>query len=884
MTVFVGRDQVIQDLLNRFDRAVGGEGGVLFISGEAGAGKSALVTRFLVEAALRVPDAWVIATGCSEQYGAGEPYQPFVDAFRDLTAGGKRLGRKRSLRELAAQLAPFWVQAIPVAGDIIAATVVTAAELKQSFGGTAATVAPPSAEALFFQYTELFLAAATEHPLLLFIDDLHWADRASVSLLGHLARKVADKPALIVGTYRTADVEVAKHPVKQAKLELQRYGVAEELVLEALDSASLAKLVEQELGAPPTPELLHLLTRRAGGNPLFFGELLKWLLEQEHAIRTNGEWSLAGTIEEIQVPRSAESVIEKRLARLDDETYRVLEYASVEGDEFDSTVLAQLLGLDELELEERIDPIVRTHKLVRLAETRNLPNGEPTSVYQFSHTLIQDVLLENLRGKRRILLHRKVAGILEEIYSDDTDLISHKLAIHYDQGRVSEKACDFALRAAERASRVYAHWDAIELLQLAFRNSQSEGERIEALDRLGDAHRFVGHYAQALEHYREALSMVGAGGYRRALSIRTKVAMVERDLGSRPPEELTAQLESLAQEAREGGASEELCDILWSLCLVPGSKREVAEEALEVAGQLGNSELESKAHYMLATTLMFGEDPAEATEHLAEALQCAESRGDKFRMGRCHNLIAIVHVLLGDYRKAVKSFEAAASLFDEVKDPRTESSARNNLAQLLIRTGEWEEADENLREAVRLDQRMGATASLLHPLENRARMYEGMGDRAQAQVQWRELLELAGETGYWDTEIVARCGLGSGHLESGDLESARAELRAARELVRDEAWTEVREDLDLLAARIAAAEGDTAGVLKILESAERELASRDRYVWACYRLYQGELLSGEDDARALEILEEARDVFRRLGARPMIQRADELIAVSRGGS
>jgi predicted ATPase len=194
------------------------------------------------------------------------------------------------------------------------------------------------------------------------------------------------------------------------------------------------------------------------------------------AVERDEEWHLSGSFEEIEIPRSVESVIEKRLSRLDPDTYRVLEYASVEGDEFDSTVLAQLLDVEELELEEQLDPIVRTHKLIRLAGTRDLPSGEPTSIYEFNHTLTQDVLHRGLQGKRRILLHRKIAGILEKTYAPDTEIVSHKLAFHFDQGRVPERAWEFALRAAERASRVYAHWDAIDLLQVGLRNSRANGD------------------------------------------------------------------------------------------------------------------------------------------------------------------------------------------------------------------------------------------------------------------------------------------------------------------------------------------------------------------------------------------------------------------------
>jgi tetratricopeptide (TPR) repeat protein len=878
MTVFVGRTGELERLMGRLERAIQGEGGAVFITGEAGAGKSTLTQRFLVDAALRAPEARVISTDCSEQYGAGEPYQPFVDAFRDLLSD-ERGGAKKSLRDIARQLAPYWVQAIPVAGDIIAATMVTAAELKQTLGGATATAAPPSEEALFFQYTELFLAAASEHPVVLFIDDLHWADRASVSLLGHLVRRISDKPALVVGTYRPADVEVSKHPIKQAKLELERYGVAEELALDALDSLSLSEFVAQELGAPSTPDLLHLLEQRAGSNPLFFGELLKWLVEQGLAVERDGEWDLSASFEDIEIPRSVESVIEKRLSRLDPDTYRVLEYASVEGDEFDSTVLAQLLEVDELELEEQLDPIVRAHKLIRLAETRDLPSGEPTSVYEFNHTLTQDVLHRNLQGKRRILLHRKIADILEKIYAPETESISHKLAFHFDQGRVPERAWKFALEAAGRASRVYAHWDAIDLLKVALRNSRSPAEQVASLERLGDEHRLAGHYPEALRNLNRALAAQTAEDKPvAALTLKRKIASIERDCGSSSPDELRQRLKALAEAARGAEESAELCEILWLLGKIPGTGVDYAAEALEIAEVLDEPHLLARAQFELGGALMGGENPAEAVPHVREALKVGEQVGDKFRMGRCFNCLGIIEVLVGDYDEATRAFGAAAELFDALADPMTEAAVRNNLGQLLLRMGRFKAAEENLIEAIRLARRMDATARLLHHLENMARVQQAVGEAERAEKVWQELLDLAKGMGYWESEIVARCGLGSLFLDAGDSDRARAEHDAAWSLLHDDAWTECREDVDMLAARLAAHDGDVQAAIRILEGAEAELVSRDPYLWATFRLMHAELVVLDNATRAEQMVHECLETFGKLGAEPMIERANQLLA------
>ncbi len=896
MTVFVGRARELDHLTQRFEQALEGRGGVVFITGEAGAGKSSLCRRFLVEAALRVPEARVIAGDCSEQYGAGEPYQPFVEALHDLLTADGRAGGRLSFREMARELAPHWLAAIPVAGDIVAATVATAMELRESFGGTTATAAPPSEEALFFQYTELLLAAAARQPLVLFLDDLHWADHASVSLLMHVARKVADKPVLILGTYRAADVEVAEHPIKRAKLELERYGVAEELALASLESADFAALIAEELGGPPTRELLEWLERRAGSNPLFFSELLRWLVDSGIAGERYGEWALARVPEEFDIPRSAASAIEKRLTRLDPELYRILEYASVEGDEFDSTVLARMLEMDELELEEKIEPLVSAHRLIRHSEMRDLPGGEITDVYVFAHTLFQDVLHRNVRGKRKVLLHRKVAQILEEIFGADKELIVHKLAIHYDEGRLPDRAYEFSLRAAERASRVYAHWDALGLLQRALRNCGSEDNRVEVVDRLGEENRLIGRFSDALERFDEALEISESLGDRhRRLALKRKKFLVERDHGHLSAADLLDQLRDLTEEARELGAREELCQILWTrshpLHETCGGDREsvdaadLAREALSIAEQLGKPDLAARAHYELGTALAFGGHPAEGITHLGESLGFYQQAGDKDRIGRCRNCMAVAHAMQGKYRAAAQEFQEAATAFDEIGHPASEASVRNNLGVLLSRIGDWAGAEENLREAARLFQLTDATVQLLHPLQNLAELRQAMGDLDAARDQWEKLLERARETGYWKAEIIALCGLGVVRLERGDLDGARQQMEAARKLMREEeGWSESQEACQLFAARLSAAEGDIERSLQLLESAAEALAERDRYLWAKVRLMEGEISSARDAKGALLPVRQALAAFEELGAEPMRERAADLLARLEGRS
>ena len=881
MSVFVGRERELAWLEQRLERAVAGNGRVVFITGEPGAGKSSLISRFMVNANLRLPDVQLIGADCSEQFGAAEPYEPFVEAFRDLMSREQKPGSRWSnLRDLAAEVAPAWIEVIPVAGAIISASVTTAMELKK--GGTA--TAAPSEEALLFQYTELFFAAAAKHPVVLFIDDLHWADSASVTLLAHLARRIKDKPILIIGTFRPADVDVTRHPIRQAKLELERYGVAEELPLPPLDQSALAALIEEQLQAPGTPELLEWLTRNAGENPLFFSELLRWLVEQEYARLQHDEWALVRVPESIEVPRTAESAIERRLSRLDPEVYKVVEYASVAGNEFDSTSLATLLGMDELALEEAMEPVVSGHRLARLVDTRDLPNGDLASIYQFSHSLIQDVLHNNLQGKRRILLHRKMAETLEHLYETDLDSIANRLAVHFDEGRISARAFEFALRGAGRASRMYAHRDAVDLIRRALRNAGDDGQKLEALDRLGDACRMIGNFPDALAAMTEALDLAELKDDKpRALSLKYRLVEVERDHGGTNVARLSEQLAVLANEARALPAPEQLCVILWRINDLPGQADEdalrLAMEALETAHAVARPALVARAAFNLGRTHAFGKDPAAAVSHIQQAVQIYQELSDSIGLGTCHTALGIAHGRLGAFAAAQEDFGVALKHFEKAADPVNTALVLNNLGVTLTRLGDWDAAEARLRESLRITERLNAAARVLLPLENLTELFYTREQWDAVKVHCVLLLERARACGYWSYEIIAHARTGLALLRSGDVAGALAEEAAAQEiLAAHPEWFDERVHYDLLTAELAAHANDNTRAATVLQEAEARLAGSDLYILATVTLTRARVTASADRAEAAGLARQALGMFESIGANIMQQRARALLA------
>ncbi|HSK17777.1 MAG TPA: AAA family ATPase [Longimicrobiales bacterium] len=879
--MFVGREQELAWLEQRLDRARSGRGRVVFITAEPGAGKSSLVSQFLAATTVRLPDVRIIGADCSEQFGAAQPYEPFIEAFRGLltTTAEKTGNRWSEWRGMAAAVAPAWIGAIPVAGAIISASLTTAMELKK--GGTATAAA--SEEALFFQYAEMFFAVAARQTVLLFIDDLHWADSASVSLLNYLARRIRDRPVLIVGSFRPADVDVSKHPIRSVKVELERYGVAEELPLPRLDRSALAKFIEEDLGAPGTPELLEWLDRQAGENPLFFGELLRWLVDQGFAAKRHGEWALVSIPESIAVPQSAESAIERRLSRLDPEIYKLIEYASVQGNEFDSTTLSMVLGQDELELEEALEPIVKVHRLARLVETRDLPNGDLASTYQFTHSLVQDVLHSNLQGKRRILLHRRVAEALEGVYAKDLDPVAHRLAFHYDEGRNQERAYAFAMRGSTLASRMYAHRDAVALIRRALRNAQNDEDRLLALDRLGDASHVVGAYAEALEALTGALDLAQASDTGRAISIRRRLIEVEQSHGGIDLNHVQAALETLAAEARSAEVHEELCHILWRLNQLPAQQPTDAitrnREALEITQRLNSPPLIARARFNLGLMLVLAGEQEAGHAHLSEALRIYGELGDHIGLGRCRTATGIAANRSGDLERAAQEFTLALQHYEKAADPVNRGGALNNLGATLTQLGDWDAAESHLKEAVRIMERLDANARVLSPLENLSYLHFSRQDWSATRDYCKLLLDRSLLTGHWHFEVIARSRLGMALLHEGDVSGAIEQETAARSVLKEHPeWFDESVYCDLLTAELAAARGDAGTAVQVLEAAEPRVRDHRPHIWAELRLARGRLAATIDRQLAVTLIREAVAAFGETAAAPVRARAENLLA------
>jgi predicted ATPase/DNA-binding winged helix-turn-helix (wHTH) protein len=445
----LGREEALAQMMGWLDKAMAAVTQVVFVTGEAGIGKTTVVEAFLQQAR-RLQDIWIARGQCLEQYGAGEAYLPVLECLSRLARGPAR-GR---IIELLRANAPTWLAQMP--------SLTTPAERE----ALQEEVAGATRERMLREMSEAVESLTVESPLILVLEDLHWSDVSTLDLISYLARGRHPSRLMLIGTYRPVDVILNDHPLKDAKLELQMHKLCHELPLEYLTSEVVAEFLSLKFPAHQFPAgLSTMIHHRTEGNPLFMVNLVEYLIDEEIIISRDGNWCLQAELNEVElgVPEDMRYMIEKHVERLTPEEQRVLEGASVVGMDCSAAAMAAGLQDDVIKIEEICDGLARRHHFLRPAYLAELPDGTITPRYKFIHSLYLDVLYRRVAPTRRSQIHGRIGQRGEEIYGDRVGEIATELAVHFEQARDSERAVKYLQLAAENAARRSADHEVLSL-------------------------------------------------------------------------------------------------------------------------------------------------------------------------------------------------------------------------------------------------------------------------------------------------------------------------------------------------------------------------------------------------------------------------------------
>jgi predicted ATPase len=302
--------------------------------------------------------------------------------------------------------------------------------------------------------------------VVLFLDDLHWADASTADLLAYLGRRCLAWRLLVVVTYRPSDLLLGGHPFRSVQLDLQGRGLCREVPLGFLGRPDVERYLALQFPGHDFPaELADVVHRHTEGNPLFLVDLLRYLHDRGVIVAVGERWALAQVVPDLQreLPESVRSLIRRKLERLDEADRRLLAAASVQGHEFDAAVVAAVLDRDAAEVEERLAELDRVHALVRLLREHDLPDRTPTLRYSFVHVLYQNALYAALTPARKAAWSAAAARALLGHYGEKSPTVATELALLFEAARDSTQAATYFLYAAENAVRVSASREAVVL-------------------------------------------------------------------------------------------------------------------------------------------------------------------------------------------------------------------------------------------------------------------------------------------------------------------------------------------------------------------------------------------------------------------------------------
>ncbi|HEX3270186.1 MAG TPA: AAA family ATPase [Ktedonobacterales bacterium] len=686
--LLVGREAELVVIEDTLQAVAQGQGRMLTLSGEPGIGKTRLAQEITVSARVR---GFHVLTGRCYEPQQSVAWYPFLEALSMAAAG---IGDAAS-SALSAQ----WPEVARLVPD-------------HPENNQAPTQINDRAalQRLLWQVTSFLRALANQAPLALLLDDLHWADSASLDLLQHLARHSRDHRILLVATYR--DVEVNRM-LAAALHDLNRDELVEQITVLPLASEETAALIGVTLGggegaqstaASVSLQLARLIQQRGEGNAFFTRQLTRALQEQGNLRFEEGEWRL-GASEPIPTPESIRAVIGQRLAHLAPLTQDTLREASVLGQIFAFADLQHMSERGEREVEEALEEATRAG-IVREGQHDR---------YHFNHALTLDTLSADLSTRRKRRLHRAAADAIERLHDHErraTELVYHLLTA--DEGA---RALPYALLAGVQAEAVYAHAEAEGHYRIAATLASELGDQArtaQALKKLGDAVYLQGRNDEAIELLERALLAYEAigdeDGELRALAelleVQGKLGHETMEAAVARAQAVLARLEPADPSALSPALASRLAAVYRGLALVYlGSGRDddqlsAAKRAVELARVAGDEAQLAWALHRLYATGRLPEDIGVRQEILA----MAERTGQTMVVVMAHNMLGARYMEAGEFPLALSQLEQALVVAEQRQEPIHIAWQLGSLTRFLFLSGDWQRAHTTLARAMAIAQ------------------------------------------------------------------------------------------------------------------------------------------------------------------------------------
>jgi tetratricopeptide (TPR) repeat protein len=837
----VGRDGALAQLEDCLNLASTGQRQIVFVTGEAGIGKTTLIDRFQQHVHSR-PNARIARGQCIEGFGGIEAYYPMLEAVGSLL----QQVDDDSLVKALAKRAPTWLIQFPALVN---------PELRESLQRE---ILGSTRERMVREICETLEVITAQMPLIVILEDLHWADPSTLDLISALARRREPSKLLLLGTYRPVEVVLAHSPLKTLKQDLLVRHLCREIAIERLEESNVADYLSKFFRTNNLPPgLANLIFTNSGGNPLFMAAIVQDLLKKSLITADGGHLSLTAPVREVYpgIPETLQQMLEIQLEQLEPEERSILQGGCVVGEHFTVWAVAAMLGGAAAAIEEVCDKLASRQQFIRSAGIHAAADGIPSARYEFLHSLYRQALYRSLSGLKRSKLHLSLGEKLMPLCISGKPELAAEVALHFEEGRDHARAARGLMLAAENTARRFSYRDTIRVLRHALELMDELPAEVRAeleipiLQRIGDAHYALGEMSDSSLSYEAAANIA----------------------------------------ARAGSKSSELCALVHSAVplwyINPDRGSEVCRRALEMSRELADPLLAAQTQLAAASfRLLYDEWREEDAELCAHANEILRTHGKVKFPGEV--FYVYVQALRGDYEEAHRQAEA---LVNTTSNPtvRILASGANGLIQLsrgrlgevrrIVRSG-MDTADKNgdtpwmyifgdawlrllcfdfdgvqriseISASSGVEEHAAWTRTVSRISSGYASLYQG--NSGQALRHFAEVRDSRITPRFflhWRWRMHAVLGTIEAHLSAGDVANARREtdgflesaLSVAEPVMRVLAWE--------IGARVAKAGKDPDDAKRCIENANSILGKFEIPVaaWQVYRT-AGDVYAGEDE-------------------------------------
>jgi DNA-binding CsgD family transcriptional regulator len=721
--VLVGRIQEMDMLERALHSAQRGAGQCIVIAGEAGVGKSRLLSEICRCAEV---ERFLILRGYCFEQDAAFPYAPLVDALRTHLARCVPV-------EIDERLGPFAPEIVKLLPEMALAL----PDLQPS------PALDPEAEKrrLFESLIQFFIRLAARGPLLLILEDLHWSDKVSLDFLQLFVRRLPTQPILLLASYRQ---EEAPLPLTHLLAQFDRERLAREISLAPLTRPNVDLMLRAifDLPHPVKTEFLDLLYPLTEGNPFFLEEVLKALIATREIYYTAGHWERK-PIRELRVPRSVQDTVQRRTSQLSQAAQKVLTLAAVTGRRFDFALLQELTEIAAEELVPLVQQLIAAQLFIE----------ESADQFAFRHALTREAVYAALLRRERKALHQKIAETLERVYAEALDAHAADLAYHSYAAGMWAKALTYSRRAGEHAQALFAPYEAIEQFTRALEAARqmSLPPPTEILRGRGQAYEMTGNFERARDDYEAALS------------------------AAKEAHDGPAEWQGLID-----------LGFLWT-ARDYAKTGEYFQRALELARALDEPATIGHSLNRLGNWYANVEQPEAGLRYHQEALELFQSRNDPRGLGETLDLLGMSSQLNSDLLQSHQFYQRAIALWRALSDRRGLASSLASLplcAAIYLKNSDvpaisLAEATRWSEEAIQIAREIGWRAGEAYAELMLAMGLGPQGEYARALERAQSGLAVAEEIEHRQWISGAHAALGMLYLDLLALNAARPHLEQA---------------------------------------------------------------------------------------------------------